>query len=94
MNGDDNISRKELNNSLENLGMFLPEEKLRAMIGKIDVDEDVHLDTEEFGTLYTVVMANAGGDEGDDGEEDVREAFTDFFPSGQGGFITADELRL
>ncbi|GER41471.1 UDP-glycosyltransferase BMGT2 [Striga asiatica] len=46
------------------------------MIGKIDVDVDIHLDAKEFGALYAVMMADAGGDKGDDGEEDVRKAFT------------------
>ncbi|CAA0808240.1 Unknown protein [Striga hermonthica] len=45
------------------------------MVEKIDTDEDAQLDAEEFGALYAVVMAVDGGDEGDDGEEDVRAAF-------------------
>ncbi|GER27897.1 F-box family protein [Striga asiatica] len=165
MNVDDNISREELSESLENLGVCVLEETLQAMIGMIDAHGDdykvrieekcpsrlclwnssaptllngalhwftekagkviaLHLGTEKFRKLplpyncnpsekiqvilrkidipflctlwpssddklnvryysftitifsaYAVVMADEGGNEGDDIEEEVREAF-------------------
>ncbi|CAA0808184.1 Calmodulin-like protein 5 [Striga hermonthica] len=38
MNGDGNISREKLNDSLENLGIYVSEEKLQRMVGKIDAN--------------------------------------------------------
>ncbi|GER47949.1 UDP-glycosyltransferase BMGT2 [Striga asiatica] len=78
MNDDCNISREELSDSLENLEMCVSEEKLRAMIGKIEADGDAQVDAEEFGALYAVVTADGGGDKGDDGEEDMQKAFRIF----------------
>ncbi|CAA0839929.1 Calmodulin-like protein 5 [Striga hermonthica] len=74
MDGDNNINRDELSESLENLGICVSEEKLRAMIGNIDA----HGDAKEFSALCAVLMADGRGDEGDDREEDVREAFKIF----------------
>ncbi|CAA0837813.1 Calmodulin-like protein 5 [Striga hermonthica] len=46
----------------------------RAMIGNIDA----HGDAEEFSALYAALMADGRGDDGDDREENVREAFKIF----------------
>ncbi|CAA0827923.1 Calmodulin-like protein 5 [Striga hermonthica] len=74
INSDSNITPDELNESLENLGICVPKEKLQAMVAKIDA----HGDAEEFSALYAAVMADAGGDEGNDREEDGQEAFKIF----------------
>ncbi|XP_019708251.1 calmodulin-like protein 3 [Elaeis guineensis] len=85
-NGDGRITKKELSDSLENLGIYIPEGDLEAMIEKIDANGDGCVDVEEFGALYQNIM-----DERDE-EEDMREAFNVFDQNGD-GFITVEELR-
>ncbi|KAL6188992.1 hypothetical protein ACLB2K_040382 [Fragaria x ananassa] len=85
-NGDGRISKEELSHSLENLGIFIPDQELFNMIHKIDVDGDGCVDIDEFGELYQSIM-----DERDD-EDDMKEAFGVFDQNGD-GFITVDELR-
>lgn len=85
-NGDGRISKEELNNSLENLGIFIPDEELSQMIEKIDVNGDNCVDIDEFGELYQSLMDNK------DEEEDMKEAFNVFDQNGD-GFISVDELR-
>ncbi|KAL3621892.1 Calmodulin-like protein 3 [Castilleja foliolosa] len=88
-NGDGKISRSELSESLEKLGIHIPEKELKQMIEKIDVNGDGDVDMDEFGELYLAIMADEGrGDE----DEDMREAFNVFDQNGD-GFITVDELR-
>ena len=86
-NGDGRITKKELTDSLENLGIFIPDKELIQMIEKIDVNGDGCVDIEEFGELYQSIM-----DERDE-EEDMREAFNVFDQNGD-GFITVEELRV
>ncbi|KAI3951921.1 hypothetical protein MKW98_012126 [Papaver atlanticum] len=85
-NGDGRITKKELNDSLENLGIFIPDKDLTQMIEKIDINGDGCVDIDEFGALYQTIM-----DERDE-EEDMREAFNVFDQNGD-GFITVEELR-
>ncbi|XP_021733483.1 calmodulin-like protein 3 [Chenopodium quinoa] len=85
-NGDGKITKKELNDSLQNLGIYIPDRELSQMIEKIDVNKDGYVDMEEFGALYQTIM-----DERDE-EEDMREAFNVFDQNGD-GFITVEELR-
>lgn len=85
-NGDGKITRKELSDSLENLGINIPDKELMQMIERIDVNGDGYVDIEEFGELYKTIM-----DERDE-EEDMREAFNVFDQNGD-GFITVEELR-
>ena len=85
-NGDGRISKKELSDSLENLGIFIPDMELTQMIEKIDVNGDGCVDIDEFGELYQSIM-----DERDE-EEDMKEAFNVFDQNGD-GFITVEELR-
>ena len=85
-NGDGKITKKELNDSLENLGIFIPDKELTQMIETIDVDGDGCVDIDEFGELYQSLMDDK------DEEEDMREAFKVFDQNGD-GFITVDELR-
>ncbi|KAJ6941401.1 hypothetical protein NC651_007245 [Populus alba x Populus x berolinensis] len=85
-NGDGQITKKELSDSLKNLGIYIPDKDLIQMIEKIDVNGDGYVDIEEFGALYQTIM-----DERDE-EEDMREAFNVFDQNGD-GFITVEELK-
>ncbi|XP_044498106.1 calmodulin-like protein 3 [Mangifera indica] len=87
-NGDGRISKEELSDSLQNLGIVIPEAELAQMIERIDVDGDGCVDIEEFGTLYKTLMEERKEEE----EEDMREAFNVFDQNGD-GFITCDELK-
>ncbi|KAJ6289787.1 hypothetical protein OIU78_025659 [Salix suchowensis] len=84
-NGDGKITKKELNDSLENLGIFIHDKELTQMIETIDANGDGFVDIDEFGELYQSLMGE------NDEEEDMREAFNVFDQNGD-GFITVDEL--
>ncbi|KAL0675834.1 hypothetical protein Bca4012_003815 [Brassica carinata] len=68
-NGDGKITKQELNDSLENVGIYMPDKDLVQMIEKIDLNGDGYVDIEEFGGLYETIMEER------DEEEDMREAF-------------------
>lgn len=85
-NGDGKITKQELNDSLENLGIYIPDKDLVQMIEKIDISGDGYVDIEEFGGLYQSIMDDR------DEEEDIIEAFN-VFDQNRDGFITVEELR-
>ncbi|XP_011626137.1 calmodulin-like protein 3 [Amborella trichopoda] len=85
-NGDGRITKKELSDSLENLGIYIPDKDLITMIEKIDANGDGCVDMDEFSSLYQSIMNEK------DEEEDMREAFNVFDQNGD-GFITVEELR-
>ena len=85
-NGDGRITKKELNDSLENLAIFIPDKELIQMIEKIDINGDGCVDIDEFGELYQSIM-----DERDE-EEDMKEAFNVFDQNGD-GFITVEDCK-
>jgi calcium-binding protein CML len=94
--GDGRITREELEESLGKLGMRVPEDELASMIASIDANGDGCVDAEEFGELYRAIMAGgdrqrADGGEGQEEDEDMREAFRVFDANGD-GYITVDEL--
>ncbi|KAM3374414.1 calmodulin-like protein 3 [Capsicum galapagoense] len=85
-NSDGRITKNELNDSLENMGIYIPDDELTQMIAKIDVNGDGCVDMDEFGSLYRIIM-----DERNE-EEDMREAFNVFDQNGD-GYICVDELK-
>ncbi|XP_019436545.1 PREDICTED: calmodulin-like protein 3 [Lupinus angustifolius] len=85
-NGDGRITKKELNDSLENLSIFIPDNELTKMIEKIDVNGDGCMDIDEFGELYLSIIEDR------DEEKDMKEAFN-VFDQNRDGFITVEELR-
>ncbi|PHT27867.1 putative calcium-binding protein CML28 [Capsicum baccatum] len=85
-NSDGRITKNELNDSLENMGIYIPDDELTQMIAKIDVNGDGCVDMDEFGSLYRTIM-----DERNE-EEDMREAFNVFDQNGD-GYICVDELK-
>ncbi|KAJ1265271.1 hypothetical protein BS78_08G065500 [Paspalum vaginatum] len=93
-NGDGQITKKELGDSLRNLGIYIADDELDATMGKIDANGDGCVDVEEFGLLYRSIVDEGQGPEGDkhDEEEEMREAFNVFDQNGD-GYITVDELR-
>ncbi|KAK8519556.1 hypothetical protein V6N13_133455 [Hibiscus sabdariffa] len=86
-NGDGAITKKELNDSLESMGIFIPDSELTHMIERIDANNDMCIDVDEFSELYRSIMENKDGE-----EEDMKEAFNVFDRNGD-GYITEDELR-
>ncbi|KAF0936191.1 hypothetical protein E2562_039462 [Oryza meyeriana var. granulata] len=88
--GDGRITREELTESLERLGMPVQGEELATTIARIDANGDGCVDMDEFAELYESVMRVDGG--GDEEEAGMREAF-DVFDRNGDGFITVDELR-
>ncbi|GAV85659.1 EF_hand_5 domain-containing protein [Cephalotus follicularis] len=91
-NGDGRITKMELNESLEKLGMFIPDKELTRMIEKIDVDGDGCVDIDEFGALYRSLMDHEVDDDEEEEEDMMKEAFNVFDSNGD-GFISVDELR-
>lgn len=87
-NGDEKITKEELKDSLENMGIFIADQDLSQMIDRVDENGDGCVDVEEFGALYNSIMD--GRDEGE--EEDMKEAFNVFDKNGD-GFIVAEELE-
>lgn len=85
-NGDSRITKEELNDSLENMGIFIPDADLTQMIDNIDENHDGCVDIDEFGALYKSIMDDR------ENEEDVKEAFN-VFDQNRDGFITVEELR-
>lgn len=103
-NGDGLIARQELQDSLENLGLFVSDADLDSMVARLDTNGDGFLDLQEFCVLYESVNVSGEGDRGanggDDGEqkegqvvedEELKEAFDVFDVNGD-GFITVEEL--
>ncbi|XP_010526084.1 PREDICTED: calmodulin-like protein 4 [Tarenaya hassleriana] len=85
-NGDGRITKEELNDSLENLGLFLPDRELAQMIQKIDANGDGCVDMDEFESLYKSIVDQS------DKDDDMRDAF-DVFDQDGDGFITVEELK-
>ncbi|CAN8286682.1 unnamed protein product [Cochlearia groenlandica] len=90
-NNDGRITKEELNDSLENLGIYIPDKDLTQMIQKLDSNGDGCVDIEEFESLYKTIVDEHRND-GETEEEDMRDAFN-VFDQDRDGFITVEELR-
>ncbi|CAN6892418.1 unnamed protein product [Brassica oleracea] len=85
-NGDGKIAKNELRDFFKSVSILVPENEIKEMIAKMDVNGDGFMDIDEFGSLYQEMM------EEKEEEEDMREAFRVFDQNGD-GFITDEELR-
>ncbi|KAL5974252.1 hypothetical protein ACLOJK_030916 [Asimina triloba] len=95
-NGDGFITKQELEESLENLGLFSSDEQLAAMIDRFDSNRDGLIDLQEFCQLYESMDQGRQDPERRDGaagDDDLKEAF-DVFDENGDGLISAEELRL
>ncbi|XP_010506196.1 PREDICTED: calmodulin-like protein 5 [Camelina sativa] len=90
-NGDGRITKEELNDSLENLGIYIPDKDLTQMIHKIDANGDGCVDIDEFESLYSSIVDEHQND-GETEEENMKDAFNVFDQDGD-GFITVEELK-
>ncbi|XP_057768016.1 calmodulin-like protein 3 [Salvia miltiorrhiza] len=96
-NNDGFITKQELRESLQNIGILAGEKDVEDMVEKVDFNGDGLIDFDEFCKLYESMGGAAevgGGGDGDgDGDGDLREAF-DVFDGNKDGRITVEELGL
>nr|XP_043629257.1 calmodulin-like protein 3 [Erigeron canadensis] len=90
-NGDGRITKQELNDSLENMNIFICDNELVQLINNIDANGDGCVDIDEFGDLYKTIMDDKE-DEIKNNEEEMMEAFN-VFDQNRDGFIAVEELR-
>ncbi|XP_059635147.1 calmodulin-like protein 7 [Cornus florida] len=103
-NNDGFITKKELRDSLKNIGITVTEKEVVEMVEKVDSNGDGLIDLDEFCELFESTMMSSGSSSGDQqviggkddeegGEGDLKEAF-DVFDGDGDGLITVDELGL
>ncbi|PKA51462.1 putative calcium-binding protein CML30 [Apostasia shenzhenica] len=93
--GDGFISAGELADSLRRLGLHAGGGEIRAVMEKADANGDGLIDLDEFRQIYES-WGSAGSGDGEDGDQedrDLREAFAVFDGNGD-GVITVEELGL
>ncbi|KAL3632028.1 hypothetical protein CASFOL_025012 [Castilleja foliolosa] len=82
-NNDGYITKHELSESLQNIGILAGDKDVTDMVEKVDSNGDGLIDFDEFCQLLN----------GDEEDEDLKEAF-DVFDGNKDGMITVDELGL
>lgn len=97
-NNDGYITKRELRESLEKIGIWAGERDVEDMVEKVDFNGDGLIDFDEFCKLYESINGRGGEAEGQeggggDGDGDLREAF-DVFDGNKDGLITVEELGL
>ncbi|KAL7239677.1 hypothetical protein ACSBR2_005547 [Camellia fascicularis] len=99
-NNDGFITKRELKESLGNIGIDITENEVVDMVEKVDSNGDGLIDLDEFCGLYESMVSREevigeeeeGGGKGV-GEGDLKEAFAVFDGNGD-GLITVEELGL
>ncbi|VFQ77164.1 unnamed protein product [Cuscuta campestris] len=86
---DGYITKEELKASLEKMGISTEDGDVAEMVERVDGNNDGLVDLEEFSALYGEFAG--GGEEFDDGDYLMREAF-DVFDGDRDGFISEMEL--
>ncbi|KMT02799.1 hypothetical protein BVRB_8g193830 [Beta vulgaris subsp. vulgaris] len=100
-NGDGSITKEELKESLNNMGILVPLKDIEEMVENLDSNKDGLVDLSEFRELYELLkgIEEKKNEEGkkvgdfDDEEEDLKEAFS-VFDGNKDGLITVEELKL
>jgi len=104
-NGDGFITRQELQESLRNIGIFVPPKEVQEMVENLDSNRDGLIDLGEFKGLFELLKKgekeegkgveyeDEDEDEDEDEEGDLKEAF-DVFDGDRDGLITVEELGL
>lgn len=105
-NNDGYITKQELKDSLNSIGMDMTESDIADMVRKVDSNGDGLIDLEEFCESFDSLMGRGetnqeaqGRDVNDDEaeevnrEEDLKEAFA-VFDGNKDGLITVEELGL
>lgn len=98
-NGDGFITRQELQESLRNIGMFVPAKEVEEIVESLDSNRDGLIDLGEFKGLFELVKkgdkeeGKGVEDQDEDEEGDLKEAF-DVFDGDKDGLITVEELGL
>lgn len=89
---DGYITKKELRESLEKIGIAAGEKDVEDMVQKVDANGDGLIDFGEFCELYESIEGGGSAAEAR-GDEDLREAF-DVFDGNKDGLITVEELGM
>ncbi|XP_058089498.1 calmodulin-like protein 3 [Magnolia sinica] len=92
-NGNGFITKQELEESLEKLGLFTGDKQVAAMIEQFDSNGDGLIDLHEFCELYESMMGKQGEEEKEGKDDYLKEAF-DVFDENGDGLITVEELAL
>ncbi|GMQ07111.1 hypothetical protein CsSME_00051448 [Camellia sinensis var. sinensis] len=104
-NNDGFITKKELSESLNNIGIHMTLQEVEEMVEKVDSNGDGLIDLDEFCELFESVVGldgvvGGGGEEEEEEEEggsgggsDLKEAF-DVFDGDRDGLITVEELGM
>lgn len=93
---DGYITKKELRESLEKIGIAAGERDIEDMVQKVDANGDGLIDFGEFCELYESIDGGSVAEaeaEAQGGDGDLREAF-DVFDGNKDGLITVEELGL
>ncbi|KAL1554839.1 calmodulin-like protein 3 [Salvia divinorum] len=89
-NKDGFITKQELRESLQNMGILAGEKDVEDMVEKVDFNGDGLIDFGEFCKLYESMD---GGGAAADEDGDLRDAF-DVFDGNKDGRITVEELGM
>ncbi|XP_031110454.1 calmodulin-like protein 7 [Ipomoea triloba] len=93
-NNDGFITKQELKESLRNIGIVMEDSEIAEMVAKVDENNDGLVDLDEFCELcnsFLGVEMAAGDEEGENLDDDLREAF-DVFDGDKDGLISEEEL--